>query len=142
MANGSHFSYSAQPLLHADFKFLIPILTTVCIASMFFNSFNLMVISRKLSLRNIQNSFLTCLNITDLCTGSLAIPCLIVALWYQNGDAICQVQGFIASFCNGMALLLSTTIALDRCYAVVFPYHYLANSSIRRYAIIITSCCI
>ncbi|RDD38952.1 G-protein coupled receptor GRL101-like protein [Trichoplax sp. H2] len=142
MDNISDLNNSYRPPLHMNFKFLIPILMIISVVAIFSNFYNLIIIYRKPGLRDFRKSFLTYLNITDLCTGIVTIPCLIIALWYQDGDAVCQVQGFFASFCTGMATFLSCAIALDRCYAVTYPYQYLASVDSRRNNIAIITACI
>lgn len=103
------------------------------------NGFNLYHILRTPSLRAIKNTMLTFLNIADLSTGTIAIPCMIATVLHQEKGTTCQVQGFIITYLNGVSLTMSAAISIDRCHAVTDPYTYLAHLQFLRYTIIIIS---
>ncbi|RDD37284.1 Adenosine receptor A3 [Trichoplax sp. H2] len=137
MNNSSYLNESHHTLQNVEYEFYIPILVSICILSVFGNVLNLTVISRRPSLRDTKNILLISLNIIDLCIGGIALPCLIITSLHQYGYSLCQASGFIITYFNGVSLLMSAAITIDRCIAVVNPYVYLANLSIWRYTFLI-----
>ena len=109
------------------------------ILSIIGNGSNLYHIFRTPSLRAMKNTMLTFLNIADISTGAIAIPCMIATVLHQKKGTTCQAQGFIITYLNGVSLTMSAAISIDRCTAITDPYTYLAHLQILRYSIIIIS---
>lgn len=130
---------SFNGLSQIQLRIQISLLCLITVLSIIGNLFNLYFIFRTPSLRVLNSSILINLSIVDFLTGAVAIPCLIITSLYQKDDSLCQVQGFISTFLNGISLVMSAAISIERCTAVTDPYTYLAHLQTPRYTIIIIS---
>ena len=135
----NHSIESLNYLSKTQLRIQISLLCLIVLFSVIGNLFNLCVIFRTPSLRAINNSILINLCIADFLTGAIALPCLIITSLIQKSGSLCQVPGFIITFFNGISLVMSAAVSVDRYNAVANPYKYLAHLQISRYTIVIIS---
>lgn len=107
---------------------IIATLSIYAVISVIANAFCLAIIYATPSLYTINNILLANMALSDLISGTIAIPASIAVVSFTSDHEVpptlCQFQGFAIIYLYGVSLMTATAVTVDRFLAVVKPLHY------------------
>ena len=109
------------------------------IIAVFGNLFNIIFIWRTPALHNLNNFIIMNLSFVDFLNGLIVLPMVIILM--TTGEPhypVCQFQGFMLFWLYAASLTTSSAIAFDRLYAILYPYRYDSNVTVKKFTIILT----
>lgn len=133
------------------FKTTTPVIVTAVGVSVFNTLFSLLavlgnglmlfILATTRSLRCPSNFLVASLCVTDLIVGLIVQPLHVISRLYEVKNVhLCHVKltyAYFAFLCSGSSFLNITLISLDRWYAVCHPFRYIAETTIKKYAIVV-----
>ncbi|XP_071496408.1 alpha-1A adrenergic receptor-like [Diadema antillarum] len=137
---------TGQPVINGDERapamVIVSILTLTCIIVMSIvgNVLVLVAIYREQNLRNKTSVFIANLAVVDLVNAIVCISTFLVSCILDEwifGDVYCTIIGLLTSLVCLSSINTLGAIALDRYFAIMYPFRYAELMSPRRIAAII-----
>ena len=101
----------------------------------------MIALNRKEELRTAANLVLNSMALSDFLVGLIAQPLKVVAhvldIYNLESCKINLINSYLGIFCTGASMFSAIMFAVDRCFAIMFPFRYQEHLIYKKYVAVI-----